>query len=69
MIIIFVGLPRNIDQNIGFIKNQIKKNKAIIIFSTNNEIYNYNLPKECIIINNDNELSFKKRINEIKKFP
>ncbi len=27
MIIIFVGLPRNIDQNIGFIKNQIKKNK------------------------------------------
>ena len=69
MIIIFVGLPRNIDQNIGFIKNQIKKNKAIIIFSTNHEIYNYNLPKECIIINNDNELSFKKRINEIKKFP
>jgi len=69
MIIIFVGLPRNLDQNISFIEEQIRKNNAIVIFSTNQEIYNYNLPNGCKIINNENESFFIKRINEIKKFP
>lgn len=68
-IFIFIGLPRNVNEIICFIENIIKKHNAKVIFSTNQEIYNYRLPKECKIIINENDRTFQQRVNELKKLP
>ena len=53
IIFIFIGLPRKIDKSMYYFDYINQNFNSKIIFSTNEDIYNYNLPDEVDILINE----------------
>ena len=69
MIIIFSGLPRNVEKNLDSILNFVNKLNAQVIFSTNNDINNCKLPHRFKVIINENNEWYQYKMKEISKYP
>ncbi len=69
MIIVFTGLPRNLDKNLGAIKRLVKKLNALLIFSTSKNIRDFKLPSDYIVIINENDKWYEEKFKKITKYP
>ena len=69
IIFIFVGLPRKIEVKLNFIQYLIDEYKALVIFSSNEEILKYKLPNGSKVIINENNNWYQSKLKEVCTYP
>ncbi len=69
IIFIFIGLPRKIDKSMYYFDYINQNFNSKIIFSTNEDIYNYNLPDEVDILINEKSQYYKNKFSLINHLP